>query len=347
CFQQLNKFYMLVKEKDFEHLLLYKFEDGKCEIKMFDFSSFIFKNERNVQISFNALIKYFPINKIDPDIYTPIELASSISKMYVVQDHIILTFDNTLTKTQAFDLNINTGDIKEKTFDLPASETPFRTTNSFYSDNKIFQMKANKEFLLFEIKDFDSGKGIKNYTFSKNDTIPFMNSPFTMQIDNNSPRQLKTTEKFLKSINGLPAGISIFKNHQNSFITFSGFGEYSDFYFSFNSSSDFGERTPYSLTKAVYFDVMLNQNLNFTRDYQSRPLAIDNLFYYLNSNKEIRIYDILRLKDYYVLSYYESASQQFLMRKFTDGIMTQDIGNPIMNKSEFSKPFTFGDIKSH
>lgn len=347
CFQQLNKFYMLVKEKDFEHLLLYKFEDGKCEIKMFDFSSFIFKNERNVQISFNALIKYFPINKIDPDIYTPIELASSISKMYVVQDHIILTFDNTLTKTQAFDLNINTGDIKEKTFDLPASETPFRTTNSFYSDNKIFQMKANKEFLLFEIKDFDSGKGIKNYTFSKNDTIPFMNSPFTMQIDNNSPRQLKTTEKFLKSINGLPAGISIFKNHQNSFITFSGFGEYSDFYFSFNSSSDFGERTPYSLTKAVYFDAMLNQNLNFTRDYQSRPLAIDNLFYYLNSNKEIRIYDILRLKDYYVLSYYESASQQFLMRKFTDGIMTQDIGNPIMNKSEFSKPFTFGDIKSH
>lgn len=347
CFQQLNKFYILAKEKDFEHLLLYKFEDGKCEIKMFDFSSFIFKNERNVQISFNALIKYFPINKIDPDIYTPIELASSISKMYVVQDHIILTFDNTLTKTQAFDLNIKTGDIKEKTFDLPASGTPFRTTNSFYSDNKIFQVKANREFLLFEIKDFDSGKGIKNYSFSKNDTIPFMNSPFIIQIDNNSPRQLKNTEKFLKNINGLPAGISIFKNHQKSFITFSGFGEYSDFYFSFNSSNDFGERTPYSLTKAVYFDVMLNENLNFTRDYQSRPLAIDNLFSYLNSNKDIRIYDVLRLKNYYVLSYYESGSQQFLMRKFTDGMMIQDNGNPIMNKSEFSKPFTFGDIKSN
>ncbi len=347
CFQQLNKFYILTKEKDFEHLLLYKFEEGKCEIKMFDFSSFVFKNERNVQISFNALIKYFPIKRIDPDIYTPVELASSISKMYVVQDHIILTFDNTLTKTQAFDLTIKTGDIKERTFDFPASKTPTRTTNSFYSDNKLFQIKANKEFLLFEIKDFDSGKGIRNYSFSKNDTIPLMNSPFVMQIDNNTPRQLKTTEKFLKNINGLPGGVSVFKNNRNSFITFSGFGEYSDFYFSFNSSDDFGERIPYSLSKAVYFDAMLNENLKFTRDYQSRPLAIDNLFYFLNSNKDIKLYDALRLKNYYVLSYYDSNLKQFIMRKFTDGLMIEDLGNPIMNKYQFSKPFSFGDIKSH
>lgn len=345
CFQQNNTFYILAKEKDFEHLLLYKFEEGKCVVKMFDFSSFIFKNERNVPISFNALIKYFPLQKIDPDIYTPIELASSTSKMYVIQDHIILTFDNSLIKTQAFDLNIKTGEIKEKTFDLPASQTPFRTTNSFYSDNKLFQIKANKEFLLFEIKDFDSGKGIRNYSFSKNDTIPFMNSPFITQIDNNEPRQLKTTEKFLKSINGLPAGVSVFKNHKNSFITFSGFGEYRDFYFSFNSADDFGERIPYSLSKAVYFDAMLSENLNFAKDYQSRPLAIDNLFYFLNSNKGIKLYDSLRLKDFYVLSYFDSGSQQFIMRKFTDGPMMQDDGNPIMNKSQFSKPFSFGSIK--
>ncbi|SFC50608.1 hypothetical protein SAMN05216297_10161 [Flavobacterium phragmitis] len=344
-FQQNNIFYILAKEKDFEHLLLYKFEDGKCVVKMFDFSSFIFKNERNTQISFNALIKYFPIQKVDPDIYTPIELASSASKMYVIQDHIILTFDNTLIQTQAFDLNIKTGEIKEKTFDLPAPETPLRTTNSFYSDNKLFQVKANKEFFLFQIKDFDSGKGIKNYSFSKNDTIPFMNSPFIMQIDNNEPRQLKTTEKFLKSINGLPAGVSVFKNHKNSFITFSGFGEYSDFYFSFNSSTDSGERVPYSLSKAVYFDAMLSENLSFAKDYQSRPLAIDNLFYFLNSNKGIKLYDALRLKDFYVLSYFDSGSQQFVMRKFTDGPMMQDNGNPIINKSQFSKPFSFGDIK--
>lgn len=346
-FQQNNKFYILAKEKDFEHLLLYKFEDGKCQVKMFDFASFIFNNERNVQISFNALIKYFPIQKIDPDIYTPIELASSTSKMYVIQDHIILTFDNTLIKTQAFDLNIKTGDIAEKTFDLPAPKTPFRATNSFYSDNKLFQVKANKEFFLFQIKDFDSGKGITNYSFSKNDTIPFINSPFIMQIDNSTPRQLKTTEKFLKSINGLAAGVSVFKNHKNSFITFSGFGEYYDFYFSFNSADDFGERSPYSLSKVVYFDAMLSENLNFTKDYQSRPLAIDNLFYFLSVNKGIKLYDALRLKDFYVLSYFDSGSQQFVMRKFTDGPMMEDNGNPIMNKSQFSKAFSFGNIKSH
>ncbi|MHC0444548.1 hypothetical protein ACWA1F_04020 [Flavobacterium sp. 3-218] len=343
-FQQQNTFYILAKEKDLDHLLLYKFENEKCSIRTFDFSNFTFKNKKNVQISFDKFIKQNPLNQVDPDIYAPIDLASSTSKMFVVRDHIILTFDTDFIKTQAFDLNIKAGGVKEKTFNFPAHETQSRTSNSFYSDNKLFQIKASKESFLFEIKNFDSGEIIKNYSFSKNDTIPFKNSPFLMQIDNGKPRQLKTTEKFIKNINGLTAGISVFQNNKDSFITFSGLGEYSDFYFSFDGDSDFGERLSYSLSKVVYFDAMLNEKLNFTPDYQTRPLAIENLFYYLNNNKTIKLYDALRLKDYYILSYYDSTSKQFFMRKFTDGFMMEDNENPIMSKSNFSKPFSFGTI---
>ena len=122
-FQQHNAFYILAKEKDLDHLLLYKFEDGKCGVKMFNFSNFVFKNKKNVQFSFNAFIKQFPINRIDQDVYATIDMASSASKMYVNQDHIILTFDTNFIKTQAFDLNIKTGDVTEKTFNLPDYET--------------------------------------------------------------------------------------------------------------------------------------------------------------------------------------------------------------------------------
>lgn len=346
-FQQHNAFYILAKERDQDHLLLYKFEDGKCGVKVFDFSTFTFKNKKNTPISFHTFIKQFPINQIDPDIYATIDLASSVSKMYVNQDHIILTFDNNFIKTQAFDLNIKTGGVEEKTFNLPDYESPSRTSNSFYSNNKLFQIKASKESFLIEIKDFDTEKSIKSYSFSKNDTIPFKNSPFIMQIDNGRPTQLKTTEKFLKNINGLTAGIAVFQNQKNSFITFSGLGNYSDFYFAYDVYDDFGQRVSYSLSKVVYFDALLDENFNFSKDNQTRPLAIENLFYFLNVNKKIKIYDALRLKDYYILSYYDDTSKQFIMRKFTDGFIMEDNGNPIINKSVFSNPANFMKINSN
>lgn len=90
---------------------------------------------------------------------------------------------------------------------------------------------------------------------------------------------------------------------------------------------------------------MLNEKLNFAKDNQTRPLAIDNLFYFLNNSKNIRLYDVLRLNNYYILSYFDSSSQQFVMRRFTDGLMMEDNGNPIMNKAQFSKPFSFDSIK--
>lgn len=45
-FQKNNNFYILGKEKDSQHLLLYEMKNGKCEIKMFDFSAARFQNER-------------------------------------------------------------------------------------------------------------------------------------------------------------------------------------------------------------------------------------------------------------------------------------------------------------
>lgn len=346
-FQQQTTFYILAKEKESDHLLLYKFKDGKCEIKMFDFSNFIFKNERNVAFSFSALIKRFPIRKMEQDILNPIDLASKINKLYVLKDRILLTFDYNTIKTQVFDLNTNTGEVEEKNFNQPLSKTASRNSNSFYYDKKLFQLKANKDEFLFDVKDFDSEKTIKTYSFLKNDTIAFKRSPFFMQIDNNRPQQLKTTAKFLKNLDGLSAGVSVIKNKKNTFITFSGFGEYFDFYYSSNSFDDFGERIPYSLSKMVYFDALLNENMDAAKDGQTEPLAIDNLFYFLNSNKNISLFDALKLKDYYILSYFDSGSKQFIIRRFTDGFMMENNGNPIMNKAQFSRPASFGSISSY
>ncbi|MNR27889.1 hypothetical protein D3C85_1451840 [compost metagenome] len=95
----------------------------------------------------------------------------------------------------------------------------------------------------------------------------------------------------------------------------------------------------------AYFDTMLNSDLEFVKNRQSEPLAIDNVFYYLSINKNISLQNILKLKDYYILSYYDIASKQYIMRKFTDGFYYEE-KNSIINKAIFSQPISFDNLKS-
>ena len=350
-FQKNNIFYVLGKEKDQKHLLLYEFQNGKCEIKMFDFSDYNFQTEKGQKFTFNGLIRNFPIQKIESGDFNSLDKTSGINKMYVLDDHIILTFDYNTQKTQVFDLNWQTLEVKEKIFTQPNSKKPAKSSNSFYSDGRLFQIKANSEEFLYDIKDFESGQTLKSVSVSKNDTIRFKNSPLFLQTNNQKPQELKTTAKFLKHLSDLSVGVSVFQNKKNNYVTFGGFVEYIvTRYYGLDDVADFngtGAQSSYIQNKMVFFDSTLDSNLEFVNNKQSEPLAIDNIYYYLSINKNVSLQNILKLKDYYILSYYDADQKQFIIRKFTDGFIREDNGNPIMNKSQFSKPASFGKIKSY
>ena len=57
----------------------------------------------------------------------------------------------------------------------------------------------------------------------------------------------------------------------------------------------------------------------------------------MSKTKNITLPNILKLKDFYVLGYYDLVSKSYIMRKFTDGFIDEDPGNSIMNKAQFSK----------
>jgi len=349
-FQKDNVFYILSKETSKQHLLLYKFNNGNCEVKMFDLSAIPFQNDNGQSLAFNTVIRYYPIEKMDADNFNTLDKTANKSKMYVLDGHILLTFDYSLKKTQVLNLNLETLDVTEKNFDQPISKKSSKTSNSFFYENKLLQIKVSNEELLFDIKDFDSGTTLKSVAVSKNDTIRFKNSPLYLQISDKKPQEIKTTGKFLKQLSVLNAGISAFKNTKNTFISLGGFAEYEVSNYSYGQNNffgdfnDFGGYSQYA-TKMVFFDSMLNSDLEFVNNKQSGPLAIDNVFYYLSINKNISLQNILKLKDYYILGYYDQNSKQYIMRKFTDGFINEDNGNPIMNKAQFSKPFSFGKIK--
>ena len=347
-FQKNNIFYILSKETDQQHLLLYEFNNGKCEIKMFDLSSVPFQNEKGQTLSFNTVIRYYPIEKMDTNNFNTLDKTSGKSKMYVLDNKIIMTFDYNLKSTKVLSLNLETIGVTEKIFNQPVSKTASKTSNSFFYDNKLLQIKANNEELLFDIKAFDSGKTLKNFTVSKNDTIPFKNSPLFVQISEKKPQQVKTTANFLKQLSNVNAGISAFKNRKNIFISLGGFAEY-EVLTSYGQDNFFGDLnsgrySEYS-NKMVFFDSMFNSDFEFVNSKQPEPLAIDNVYYYLSINKNISLQNILKVQDYYILGYYDQKLKQFIMRKFTDGFMNENNGNPIMNKAILSKPFSFDKLK--
>jgi hypothetical protein len=350
-FQKNNMFYMLCKEINQQHLLLYEFNNGKAEVKMFDLSGILFQNDKGQNLAFNTIIRYYPIEKMDSDSFNTLDKTVHKTKMYISDGHIFLSFDYSLKKTQVLDLDLTTANVSEKNFIQPVSHKASKSSNSFMYENKLLQMKASKEEFLFDIKDFDSGKTLKSISVSKKDSVNFKNSPFFLQINNKKPQEIKTTEKFLKQLSSLNTSISAFKNQQNTLLSFGGFVEYqisgfdniqnnllADFF-----DNDFGGYSEYS-SKMIYFDAMINSNLEFVNSKQSEPLAIDNLFYYLSINKNISLQNILKLKEYYILGYYDVASKQYIMRKFTDGFYYEE-RNPIINKSSLSKPYSFENLK--
>lgn len=349
-FQKSNNFYMLSKETNQQHLLLYEFNNGKAEVKMFDLSGIQFQNERGQNLAFSTVIRYYPIEKMDHESFNSLDKTTNKTKMYVLDGHILLTFDYSSKKTQVLDLNLTTVDVIEKNFNQPVTKKVSKTSNSFFYENKLFQINAGKEELLFDIKDFNSGRTLKSVAVSKNDTIPFKNSPLFAQISEKKPQEIKTTAKFLKQLSALNTGISVLKNKENIFLSLGGFAEYEVSNFSYGQTNFFGDFDNgfggYSeyRSKMVYFDAMLNSDLEFVNSKQSEPLAMDNIFYYLSINKNITLQNILKLKDYYILGYYDPVSKQYIMRKFTDGFYYEE-KNPIINKAILSKPFSF-DNKS-
>ncbi|MEN2414674.1 hypothetical protein [Flavobacterium mesophilum] len=333
-FQKNNTFYVVSKEKDQEHLLLFEFRNEKCEIKMFNFAPFSFKNEKGQGVSFSALIQYhYPIEKIESDDFSSLDKSENKSKMYVNDDGIVLTFDYNTKRTQAFNLNFQTNEVTEKIFDTPVTQTP-STTNSFYLENKLYQISANSDQMLFSIKDFDSGKSIKNISISKNDSITFKNSPMFLQINGERPQKLKTTSKFLKQLSTVNSALSAFKSKQYTYVTFGGFAAYQTLGLSYNNM-DFNNVQ--NASKMVFFDTALNSDFEFINNDHLEPLAIDNLNYFLSTSKTISLVSILKVPDFYILGYYDIATKSYVMRKFTDGFMDQNPGNPIMNKAMFTK----------
>lgn len=319
-YQSNNTFYILGESKSEAKFILYVFKNGLVEQKELDFSSFAFQNESNTRKSFRQLLKENPIEKMESNEYNSIYKTTSKIKLYAEKNRILLTLDHNIKNTQLFDIDLNTLEIKERNFPQPIGKNTPKSSNSFFYENKLYQINTNEEQLLIEIKDFDSGEVSKHFDVAKKDTIRFKNSPLQLQKSNNKIVNLKNTAKFLKELSATTVCLSVFSNKQNLFVTIGGtlkqiYQEpdvFSEYYIPnlFQSSNYY--------TTTVFFESIWDKNFGPTAFLQE-PLATDKIYSFVDQNSKIRMHSIVKFKDYFILGSYDLKTKQYTLRKFTDG----------------------------
>ncbi|MBO9582840.1 MAG: hypothetical protein J7574_01640 [Flavobacterium sp.] len=324
-YQKDNNFYLLMKDKTKEALTAFIFKNGMAQEKFLDFSSFKFIDQKSQPKTFHQILFENPIEKMGSGEYNPLYKVTAKSKIYILPNRLILTLDQNFRKTQLFDIDLESLEIKEKTFLQPVGNKNPKTTNSYYHENKLYQISVNPDELLFDIKDYESGELVKNFAVSKKDTIRFSNSPLLMQIEDREPRKIKNTAKFLKALSSLDAGLSVYKNDKNLFITLGGTGvdlnsismnsvNFNNPFGDFPSNSYYNFETNYS----IFLESIWTKKLELTQETHA-PFATDKIFFFLDSHKEAVLYNTLKLNNYTILSYYDITAKQLVLRKFTDG----------------------------
>jgi len=324
-YQKDNNFYLIMREKTKEALTAFIFKNGMAEERFLDFSSFQFRDRKTQQKTFNQILNENPIEKMDSGEYNPLYKVTAKSKLYTLPNRLILTLDQSFRKTQLFDINLENLEIKEKTFIKPIGAKNPKTSNSFYHENRLYQLNVNADELLFDIKDYESGESVKSFAVSKKDTIRFANSPLLMQIENRPPKQIKNTAKFLKELSSLDAGVSVFKSRQNLFLTLGGSGSdsksisvngfnFDDFFGDFPSNNYYNIETNYS----VFFESVWTKKLDVIAGNRE-PFATDKIYNFLDSHKEAMIPNSIKLNNYTILSYYDVDAKEIVLRKFEDG----------------------------
>lgn len=324
-YQKDNNFYLIMREKMKEALTAFIFKNGMAEERFLDFSSFQFRDRKTQQKTFNQILNENPIEKMDSGEYNPLYKVTAKSKLYTLPNRLILTLDQSFRKTQLFDINLDNLEIKEKSFVKPIGAKNPKTSNSFYHENKLYQLNVNSDELLFDIKDYESGESVKSFAVTKKDTIRFANSPLLMQIENRPPKQIKNTAKFLKELSSIDIGVSVFKNRQNLFLTLGGSGSdsknisvngfnFDDFFGDFPSNNYYNIETNYS----VFFESVWTKKLDLTAGNRE-PFATDKIYNFLDSHKEAMIPNSIKLNNYTILSYYDVDAKEIVLRKFEDG----------------------------
>jgi len=326
-FSENNSFYILTLPKKQDKLKIYVLRNGEMDEKSLDFSTYKFTDENGKVKTFNELINENGLEMIDTKALNPLFKTVGKSKMYVDGSKAVLTFDSN-TQTQLLQIDLNTFAISQQIIPQSVLVNQVGKSNSYFHQDKLYQLKTNEEELAITAVDLKSGQLIKKYYADTNDTISFRNSPLLSQTGNQSGRALKNTKKFLQRLKLSDVGISVYKTPTDIMLTVGGVRNVASTgnvilgitagaaMVATGSGSDFGLLFDDGNLQSTYFEALFDDKFEH-QNVAQQGLAVDFLSQFLNEN-DVTLQSFFAFKDYYILSYYDSKKKEYVMRKFED-----------------------------
>lgn len=350
-FSSKNKFYILTVVKDSNTFKLHVFDqDGDHETKTIDLSNFRFYKKDYTKTNLYGLFEEtlysfegpFSLQNITAENPTSIADGAKKRKCYFSDKQLTITLDSNVDYTQVLIIDLENFTTSEKIIRKPIIVTQERSvlnSNSFYFDNKLYQIKSSQNEFFFTINDME-GNVLKNYHITAETPIDFKNSVIYQEGgDFGGKRILDNSSQFIRKVNKLNSGISCYHIGENTLVTLGSVSEvkqttstifvgagmvgiaasavmgatmayYNSTMSSFNS---------YSNKKVVKIECLFDKDNNHLKD-ELQPLAFDKIrtFFDDSANSDVSSQTLFKMNSLYYLGYYDNKTKEYIIRKFAD-----------------------------
>ncbi|HBR54440.1 MAG TPA: hypothetical protein EYN07_08035 [Flavobacteriaceae bacterium] len=235
-FGREDKFYLITVDKNSNLLNLYIFNHDGSYIKTpYNFSNKTLKDSKgNNQTLYDILtqslifMKFIEASYIKDDAKQSLDVSNNTNKLYPTENGFILTADKSDLATYLFLYN---SDDNTLTFDmliknkLVGEYKPGEIrTNSFFLDNKLFQIVVSKDEMIANVSNITSKQELKRWTLSsKDEKIGFSNSAIIIEggaYNRTRIREIEKPSKFLRKVNNKNVGILSKKIGENYQVIF-------------------------------------------------------------------------------------------------------------------------------
>lgn len=325
-FSENNFFYILTLPKGQDLLKFYALRKGELYQKSVDFSKFKFADGKGKTIAFNQLIRENGLEMIDTKSVNPLFQTVGKSKMYIDRNKMVLTFDST-AQTQIFQIDLNSFSVIEQTIPQQMLVKSGKS-NSYFHQNKLYQVKVNDEELAVSAVDLTSGNVLKKYYAEAKDEISFRNSPLLSQTGRQAGREMKTTKKFLQRLNSSEIGISVYQTPHETMLTVGGIRNVNSTgsillgitagaaMVATGTGADVSDMFDAQDLQSTYFEVLFDDKFEHQK-VEQLPLAIDGISQFLSENN-FTLQSVLPFENYFIVTYYDTKKKELVMRRFED-----------------------------
>lgn len=282
----------------------------------------------------------FSLQKITVENPTSLTDAAKKRKCYFNKKQIIITIDTNVDYTQAIIIDLGNFSATEKIIRSVSVSNTDRSgnkvhlnSNSFFIDDKLFQIKSSSNSFYFTIKDLDNNL-LKEYSVTGDAPIDFKNSEIIQEGSDfaTDKRILENSSQFIRKINNLNSGIACYHLGKNTLITFGGVsaaqqssGQIALGQFGligalvsvavFNPTME--SFNSYANRKVVKIEGLFDNDGNHIKN-ELQPLAFDKIRTFFDQNNNVSSQTLFKANDNYHLGYYDNKTKEYIIRKFID-----------------------------